>query len=208
MLSVGDKISELKEILGGFLFWNKARLDCFSRMLVGLFRVKTVNLKEIAVGFVSPADVELIARWICKLFFPAEKKFYLTIDRTNWFFGKAKINILVIAMAYEGIAIPLFWKFLNKAGNASAKEHVEILQRFIKNLGKDCILGGLGDREFGSKTFFSWLNKKKILVIQLLILITIVLYPAPIVKKYLKLMQKTKLQLLTVFFGFMTQANR
>jgi len=53
-----DNISELKKILGGFLHWNKAGLDCFSRLLVALFAVRTVNLKEIAVALSGLAQME------------------------------------------------------------------------------------------------------------------------------------------------------
>ena len=47
-----------------------------------------------------------------KLFFKPEDKYYLIIDRTNWYWGKKKINIFMLGIAYEGIAIPLFWKLL------------------------------------------------------------------------------------------------
>jgi hypothetical protein len=36
--------------LNGYLHWNKARAACFMTMLLGLFAVKTVNLKEIALS--------------------------------------------------------------------------------------------------------------------------------------------------------------
>jgi hypothetical protein len=174
-----NKISELKGILGENLKWNKARLDCFVRMLLALFAVRTVNLSELAVAFASKAEVSsrykrlqrffgqfkidysVIARWIFKLFF-SDKKIYLTIDRTNWFWGKAKINILMLGIAYEGVAIPLLWNLLNKAGNATAAEHRAILKRFVDLFGKECIAGILGDREFASGSLFGWLNKNKI----------------------------------------------
>ena len=175
-----DKTSELKGILGDFLKWNNARLTCFTQMLLALFAVRTVNLRELAVAFVSDAlidsrykrvkrffatfeiDMDIIARWVFKLFFSEEKKVYLTIDRTNWFWGKAKINILTIGIAHEGVAIPVLWTLLNKAGNASAIEHQAILERFIKIFDKNCIAGVLGDREFASGELFYWLNENKI----------------------------------------------
>ena len=40
------KISELRGILGQYLIWNKARLECFAQMLVALFVTRTVNLKR------------------------------------------------------------------------------------------------------------------------------------------------------------------
>jgi len=87
---------------------------------------------------------------------------YLTVDRTNWFWGKAKINILMIGIAYEGIAIPLCWKLLNKAGTASADEHKDMIETAIKIIGKSCIAGVLADREFASRALFKWFNRNKI----------------------------------------------
>lgn len=174
-----DKINELQGILGKFLFWNKARLDCFTQMLLALFTVRTVNLSEIAVAMVSTAEIasrykrlqrffrhfrldyNVIAKFIFNLFFSG-KKIYLTIDRTNWFWGKAKINILTLAVAYEGVAIPIIWCLLNKAGNATAIEHRAMLVRFIRLFGKSCLLGVLADREFASATLFGFCNKIEI----------------------------------------------
>lgn len=65
-------------------------------------------------------------------------------------------------MAYEGLAIPLFWQMLNKAGNASGKEHCEIIQRYLKYFKKETILGVLGDREFANGELFHFLNQKNI----------------------------------------------
>lgn len=175
-----DKINELKKILSENLVWNKARLDCFVRMLLALFVVRTVNLSEIAVAFSSKANVNsrykrlqrffakfkmdypIIARFIFKLFFSDTQKIYLTIDRTNWYWGKQKINIFMLGVAYEGIAIPLFWTCLPKAGSSNIKEQKKLINRFIKEFGTHQILGLLGDREFGSGGLFNWLNKKKI----------------------------------------------
>lgn len=175
-----DKISELKRILGENLVWNKARLDCFVRMLLALFVVRTVNLSEIAVAFSSKAtvnsrykrlqrffgkfkiDYTIFARLIFKLFFSDTQKVYITIDRTNWYWGKQKINIFMLGIAYEGIAIPLFWTCLPKAGCSNIKEQKALINRFLTCFGSSQVEGLLGDREFGSSGLFKWLNKKKI----------------------------------------------
>lgn len=174
-----DKSSELRGILGKIFIWNKSRLDCFTQMLLALFVVRTINFSEIAVAMMSKADVasrykrlqrffryfrmdyNVIAKFIFNLFF-AGKEIYITIDRTNWFWGKTKINILMLAVAYEGVAIPIFWCLLNKAGNATAMEHRAILVRFIRIFGKACILGVLADREFASAALFGFCNKHAI----------------------------------------------
>ena len=38
----------------------------------------------------------------------SESLLILILDRTNWKFGKKDCNILYLAVAYQGIAIPLF----------------------------------------------------------------------------------------------------
>lgn len=174
------KISELNQSLAQHFSWNKARLDCFVRLLLALFVVRTVNLSELAVSFVSRAsissrykrlqrffrgfelDYDWLTRFIFALFFKPTDKLYLTIDRTNWFFGRAKINILTLAIAYEGVAIPLCWQLLDKAGNASAFEHQALIERFVALFGKDCIAGVLGDREFASGELFHYFNQTSI----------------------------------------------
>jgi hypothetical protein len=36
-----DKISELKQSLAKLFDWNKARLDCFARLLLALYTVRS-----------------------------------------------------------------------------------------------------------------------------------------------------------------------
>lgn len=171
-------ISGLEESLNNYLGWNKARVSCFLKMLLGLFAVRTVNLKEIALTFGGKAQIESsyrrlqrflalfkidftqIARWVFKLYVQPGEQFYLVIDRTNWYCGKQKINVFMLGIAYEGMAIPLFWQMLPKAGSSNFKEQKELVSQFIDTFGKAGIKGILADREFATGAFFQWLNKQ------------------------------------------------
>ena len=173
------KTSGLVSSLNGRLGWNKARVTCFVNTLLALFSVRTVNLKEMAIAFQSDAklssryrrlqrffamfnmDYSQIARWIFRLYFSDKKKVYLAIDRTNWFWGKQKINIFMLSIAHEGMAIPVFWIMLDKAGNSNFEEQRKLINMFAKEFGVGCIKGILADREFASGKLFSWLNKKE-----------------------------------------------
>ncbi len=42
-----DKTSELRGLLGKIFVWNKCKLDCFTKMLLALFIVRTINFSEI-----------------------------------------------------------------------------------------------------------------------------------------------------------------
>lgn len=173
-------ISGLASSLNGYLKWNKARTACFLKLLLGLFAVKTVNLKEIALSMGGKAcvasryrrlqrffalfqiDFTQIARWIFSLYAMKGEDFYLVIDRTNWYCGKKKINIFMLGIAHEGMAIPLFWEMLPKAGNSNFKEQRKLILRFLMTFKTSGLKGILADREFASGKFFCWLNKKKL----------------------------------------------
>ena len=158
------KTSELRSILGVHFNWHKSRLDCFLQILMGLFIVRTVNLREIALTMESEAKIESryrrlkafftqfrinrvqVATWIFGLFVGDNKKVYLSIDRTNWYFGKKKINVFALSIAHEGVAIPIHWMLLNKAGNSKADEQIELVAWFVNKFGTQCVEGLLADR--------------------------------------------------------------
>ncbi len=120
-------VNELRDILNGYFDWNKARLTCFVSMLLALIKVRTINLTELAVGFESEATIDSryrrikrffkemeislprVAVWVVQFFGLSGERLYLSMDRTNWQWGKKNINILMLSIAYKGIAIPLFW---------------------------------------------------------------------------------------------------
>jgi len=173
-------INELRDILGDHFNWHKSRLDCFTQMLLALFTVRSVNLSEIAVAMQDKTskctrdkrvyrffryfefDFNCIAKWLYYLMFSEHEKVYIAIDRTNWYWGKAKINIFMLSICYEGIAIPIFWRLLRKAGTSNAKEQQQLIERFIHCFGKERIQSVLGDREFANKGFIGWLNQNDI----------------------------------------------
>jgi hypothetical protein len=89
-------------------------------------------------------------------------KVQLTLDRTNWKWGKRNINILMLAIVYRGIAIPILWTLLNKRGNSDTKERIALIQRFIAIFGKDRIVNVFADREFIGEQWFTWLIEQDI----------------------------------------------
>ena len=91
-----------------------------------------------------------------------DNDYYLTFDRTSWKWGKKDINILMLAIAYKGIAIPVYWLLLNKRGNSSTRERIALTKRFITQFGKKRIIKFLADREFVGKKWFEWLKSEGI----------------------------------------------
>lgn len=88
--------------------------------------------------------------------------YIVSLDRTNWKFGRTEINVLMMAIVYKGVAFPVLWSLLGKAGNSSVQERQALLRRYFDAFGKDSIHYLTADREFGGKAFLSWLTEQEI----------------------------------------------
>jgi len=105
----------------------------------------------------------ILAKWILQKICPDEdSRVVLTMDRTNWKFGKSNINYLVLAVCYKGMAIPLFWTLFTKRGNSATEERKELIKKFIETFGAHRIECILGDREFIGQDWQGWLIEEEI----------------------------------------------
>jgi hypothetical protein len=165
------KSSELVDIFQTRLGWNKARIKFFVSFIIALGKVQSVCFNKLAQGFEGKTKVEsnmrriqrffarfivdtnLIAKLIYSLL-PESPPYRLCLDRTNWKYGKTNINILMISIAYQGMAIPLLWTMLPKRGNSNTDERKELVQRFLSLFGQECIEAILADREFIGDEWF------------------------------------------------------
>ena len=156
----------LRNSLKEHLSWNKPRLRCFISLLLALLRAKQMNLTHLSVAMDDETEIQsryrrlqrffqfvhfdydAIAHLIMQMFGFNTGSFYLTLDRTNWKWGKKNLNLLVLAVVYKGAAIPVYWLVLNKQGNSNQRERRAQLSRFIHQFGSASIQGILGDREF------------------------------------------------------------
>jgi|GEM_PF-1099506 hypothetical protein len=132
---------------------NLNRIKFLAYFLTSLCKLRTVNFERLANGFSAEAksesslrriqrfiagfalDRDIIARLIFGLL-PEQQKLTLSIDRSNWKFGKANINIFMLGIAYQGVAFPLLFSMLPKRGNSSTPERIELIERFIRLFGK------------------------------------------------------------------------
>jgi hypothetical protein len=154
---------------------NLARIKFIGLFISALIKVQTVSFEKLAVAFDSEVntssslrriqrfianymlDTNIISRLVFALL-PNDPPFRLSIDRTNWKFGKTKINILAIAIVHDGVAFPLLYSMLPKFGNSSTKERIELMDRYINLFGKETIECVLADREFIGEQWIRYLN--------------------------------------------------
>jgi len=176
---VSIKSTELVNIFQARLGWNKARVKFFVSFIMALCKVQTVCFSRIAQGFEGKAkvdsnlrriqrffaefivDTNLIAKLIFSLL-PEKPPYRICLDRTNWKYGVANINILMISIAYQGMAVPILWTMLPKRGNSNTEERKELVQRFLTLFGDGCIEAILADREFIGDEWFRELIHRKI----------------------------------------------
>ena len=173
------KSNELVDIFQSRLGWNKARVKFFVSFIIALCKVQTVCFNKLAQGFEGKAKVESNMRriqrffanfavdtnMIAKLIFsllPEKPPYRLCLDRTNWKYGAANINILMLSIAYQGMSIPILWTMMPKRGNSNTCERKELVQRFLDLFGEECIEAFLADREFIGDDWFRELIHKQI----------------------------------------------
>jgi hypothetical protein len=155
----------LRTLLGVHLDWHGARLDFLARFILALFQVRSVNLARLAPVLSNRAktssnyirlqrffrpfviDQADIARTVASLL-PKETPWILTLDRTNWKLGRLEINLLVLGVAYRGLAIPLFWTALAKAGKSNTAERIALLTRGQQTFPTQRVAYLRADREF------------------------------------------------------------
>lgn len=172
-------INKLRQSLQLHFHWNKSRMNFLTFFVPTIIMLATVKLSRIALFMKTDVknesnyktlqrffknfsmDYEEYSRFVFTLL-SSSQQYYLVIDRTNWKFGRSDINILMLGIIYKNNCIPLYWELLPKGGSSSTEERKAILDKAIKLLGKERILGLLGDREFIGVYWFKYLLEQEI----------------------------------------------
>lgn len=68
----------------------------------------------------------------------------------------------MLSAVYEGIAVPLYYDFLEHRGNSSSEFRINLVKKFIAKFGKERIGCILGDREFIGQDWLGWLDSQGI----------------------------------------------
>jgi len=174
-----NQIRPLEQALAKNLPLNLARIKFIACFLIAILQVRTVNLDELATAFPGKAKKEsnykrlqrflrffelpyaVVADLVIKLL-GEPGPWTLSLDRTNWKFGATDLNILMLSVVFHGIAFPLVWLVLPKAGNSNTDERITLMEIFIDLYGAQKVRCLLGDREFVGKRWFAWLRQQEI----------------------------------------------
>jgi hypothetical protein len=124
---MSKEFQPLEMLMNKYFNFNPLRTKCLSRFILCMAQLRTVNLAIICQAMTANVKVESsyrrLQRFIALELIPQkslaklivamkglnkEKTWKLTMDRTNWKFGKLHINILYLGVCYKNVAIPLF----------------------------------------------------------------------------------------------------
>jgi len=162
---------------------NLARLKCLTLLLTSLLRHRTVNLTILATENLTGAKNESCYRRFQNFFLssglclPSLSRLILTkipkpsrgwtlsMDRTNWKYGKRHINILTLGIVVNQVAIPILWKALpqtTKRGNSKTKHRISLLKKLLHLMHAEDIFVLTMDREFGGQKWLQWLEQHKV----------------------------------------------
>jgi hypothetical protein len=172
-----ELISILRQNFAGKM--NLARIKFLGKFICALCKVQSVSYEKLKNGFESDAksesslrriqrfiseyvlDTDLIVRLIFNML-PHKPPYSLAMDRTNWKFGETNINVLTLAIVYQGVAFPILISMLDKRGNSHTKERIAMIERYTRLFGCQSIDCLLADREFVGEDWINYLNDRKI----------------------------------------------
>src|SRR3954464_12627314 len=159
VLMTRNVIAALRLSLQDHLSLRKSRLESFCVLVVGVLLSRTVNLSHLACMFPTAAEVasnyrrlqrffeqvildgHQLARVMVRIAGLGVGPWLLALDRTCWTFGRHNVNVLMLAIIRNGIAIPVMWDVLGRAGNSTTAQRSALLSRFCAVFGETAIAG-------------------------------------------------------------------
>jgi hypothetical protein len=155
--------------------WHNQRLRFLAAFLPALLELATVNLAKLALAlsakptsnyrriqrFFAEACLpqRAVAAFVLHLL-PQTERLVVAIDRTEWHFGKAPINVLMASVVYDGTAFPLVWIMLSKAGASAGAEQRALVRKLLLVVPTERLRVLLADREFIGEPLMSYLTAR------------------------------------------------
>lgn len=160
-----QRIVVLSKLILGMLQMSSVNYSKLSLVLNPLVKVSS-NFKRIQrfMRYHSFCQRQFV-QWVWHQYDFGDKCLDLSMDRTNWKFGRFNINILTVGIVWKGTAIPLIWMMLDKRGQSNQEERIYLILRLLSYLSEQQAsrIGYLLlDREFAAKDWLAYLKSKGI----------------------------------------------
>ena len=159
---------------------NLARKTFVALFIIALIKQRKVQFSELAATLNDEAkiasnqnriedffrEVDINSQALAALMLallPKKSKLRLTIDRTEWDFGKCQVNILMVLVGCGELQLPIYWELLdNKSGNSNSKDRIDVLENCFAVVDSNRIGLVIGDREFVGHKWIKYLKDKQL----------------------------------------------
>lgn len=172
-------VQSITDVLSNHLGWHLARLKFMARFTSALLTQTTTDLWQLALALKAGVEQESNHRRIQRFLsdyemdfpmlgrllvhvLPETPPYKVVVDRTEWYFGEAPVNVLTMGIAHEKMAFPVAWTVCPSGGSSGADAQLKVLERFLKVVDSDSIEVVLADREFISVRWLEALQAREI----------------------------------------------
>lgn len=173
-------VNALSKLISQHSGLSPSRRETLAWLVVLITRFGSVCLWRLCAHVESRAELSSVRRRVSRFFqfvsFDAiaaariavalldleGKPWVLAIDRTNWRFGRAAINILMVSVEWNGLGVPLVWSLLPKDGSSSTAERTRLMDRLAQAFPAMTVASLTGDREFIGEAWMAWLAERRI----------------------------------------------
>ncbi|SMB85931.1 hypothetical protein [Deinococcus hopiensis] len=145
--------------------FRKNQVELLSLMVLALLQAKDVRHAELAARFSGSAQTRSVIRRVERFFdchppspadvarvvlalLPQARPHGFIIDRTNWKHGQTDVNVLMLAVLWRGVAIPLLFELLPHGGSSDTALRQTLMDDALCLLTASQIRVLYADREF------------------------------------------------------------
>ena len=159
---------------------HKKRQEFTVQLIQGMVSQRAVQFREIAEGmgrdeikmeslerriqdYFQKAQFDYVQLAILLCCFHPHQRLTLSMDRTEWDFGRTQINILCVLAQIGKMGLPIYFELLdNNSGNSNHEDRIRILKQVLRAVDPRRIDMLLMDREFIGMYWLKWLKKQRI----------------------------------------------
>ncbi|WP_233218905.1 hypothetical protein [Deinococcus arcticus] len=148
-------------------------------MVLALLQAKDVRHAELAARFSGSAQTSSVIRRVERFFdrhplcpadvarvvlalLPQTRPREFILDRTNWKYGQTDVNVLMLAVIWRGVAIPLLFELLPHGGSSDTAVRHTLMDDALCLLPASQIRVLYADREFVGHDWIQGLAQKGI----------------------------------------------
>lgn len=175
-----NESTALLDVLQAHFPIHRARCRFLAAFVLALIRVKSVDLSQVALALNDAArpasnyrriqrffagfalDQRLVARLIVGLLPCPPGGYLVSLDRTEWSFGRAHTRVLVAALCWRSMALPVAWAVVPGRGNTDMALRQRALDRLFAVVEPARVGCLVADREFIGRRWFSWLCERDV----------------------------------------------